>query len=103
MAVIAVWKCDRDGSMFEDKKAADAHDKMLELAENITLLIEAGVPGINEQHAEAVGLLLASRSDDLVKACKGKPDVLVETLENSGTPPQDALSTENGKVASIKG
>lgn len=43
MAVIAVWKCDRDGSMFEDKKLADAHDKMLELAESITRLIEANV------------------------------------------------------------
>ncbi|MFT7558137.1 MAG: dsDNA-binding SOS-regulon protein [Flavobacteriales bacterium] len=81
MAVIAVWKCDRDGSMFEDKKTADAHDKMLELAENITALIEGNIDGVSEASAEAIGLLLAKRSDDLVKACKGKPEVLLEKSE----------------------
>ncbi|MCV6613398.1 MAG: YebG family protein [Cellvibrionaceae bacterium] len=29
MAVVAVWKCDRDGKMFENKKDAEEHDKML--------------------------------------------------------------------------
>lgn len=106
MAVIAVWKCDRDGSMFEDKKAADAHDKMLELAENITLLIEAGVPGIKEQDAEAIGLLLAARSEDLVKACKGKPEVLLQELDDIKQQSADngsESSAESSKVASIKG
>ena len=32
MAVIAVWKCDRDGTMFADKKEAEEYDKMLELS-----------------------------------------------------------------------
>jgi dsDNA-binding SOS-regulon protein len=92
MAVIAVWKCDRDGSMFEDKKAADEHDKMLELAECIAQLIEAEVPGISDADAENIGLALAKRKDDLAKACKGKPDVLL---------PQS--SEEDSKVRSING
>ena len=46
MAVIPVWKCDRDGVMFDDKKSADEHDKMLELAENITALIERDIAGV---------------------------------------------------------
>lgn len=79
MAVIAVWKCDRDGTMFDDKKAAEAHDKMLELAANITGLIESELPGIDEAHSEAIGLLLARRSDLLARACKGKPELLLET------------------------
>ena len=78
MAVIAVWKCDRDGSMFEDKKAAEAHDKMLELAANITALIETKIVGIDENQAEEIGLMLAKRSDILAKACKGKPEALLE-------------------------
>jgi dsDNA-binding SOS-regulon protein len=78
MAVIAVWKCDRDGSMFEDKKAAEAHDKMLELAANITALIETKITGIDENQAEEIGLMLAKRSDILAKACKGKPEALLE-------------------------
>jgi len=83
MAVIAVWKCDRDGTMFEDKKAAEAHDKMLELAANITHLIETELPDINESHSEAVGLLLAGHSELLARACKGKPELLLDTAAQS--------------------
>ena len=50
MAVIAVWKCDRDNSMFTNKKDAEEHDKMLELAENITALIDSNIEGVDEKH-----------------------------------------------------
>ena len=40
MAVVAIWKCDRDDSMFENKKDADAYDRMLELAEGFTAMLE---------------------------------------------------------------
>lgn len=99
MAVIAVWKCDRDGSMFEDKKLADAHDKMLELAESITRLIEANVPGVSEDDVETIGLLLAKRSDDLVKACKGKPQVLLENLGNT----EEEEASDDSNVTSLTG
>ena len=80
MAVIAVWQCDRDGSMFEDKKLAEEHDKYLELAANITQLIESEIPGIDEKHSEAIGLMLALRREQLAKACKGKPEELLIPL-----------------------
>ncbi len=80
MSVVAVWLCDRDGSMFEDKKLAEEHDKYLELAANITQLIEDNIPGIDEQHSEAIGLLLAQRRELLAKACKGKPDELLQSF-----------------------
>lgn len=87
MAIIAVWKCDRDGKMFNDKKDAEAHDKMLELAANITSLIETTIPGVNESHSELIGMLLAERRDALAKACKGKPEALLEELtDNKVTP-----------------
>lgn len=78
MAVIAVWQCDRDGSMFEDRKLAEEHDKYLELAANITQLIEENIPGLDEKYSEAIGLLLAQRRELLAKACKGKPDELLQ-------------------------
>lgn len=78
MGVIAVWKCDRDGTMFDNKKDAEEHDKMLELAANITSLIEQHIAGIDENQSEEIGLLLAKRRDNLAKACKGKPEVLLE-------------------------
>lgn len=96
MAVIAVWKCDRDGSMFEDKKAADEHDKMLELAECITQLIETEVKGISEADAESIGLLLARRKDVLAKACKGKPELLLPGADS------DAERGEATNVTAMK-
>ena len=99
MAVIAVWKCDRDGSMFEDKKAAEAHDKMLELAESITQLIEANIKSVSENDAEEIGLLLAKRSDDLVKACKGKPAALLEN--NSSAETDDTAEADANNVTPI--
>lgn len=86
MAVIAVWQCDRDGSMFEDKKQAEEHDKYLELAANITSLIESEIPGISDQHSEAIGLLLAQRREQLAKACKGKPEELLEPYQADPQP-----------------
>tara|TARA_R110002072_G_scaffold244548_2_gene403854 strand:- start:138 stop:416 length:279 start_codon:yes stop_codon:yes gene_type:complete len=73
-----MWKCDRDDAMFDTKKDADAHDKMLELAENFSLLFEKQIKGISEQDAEKIGLLLSKNKDLLIAACKGKPDLLLD-------------------------
>lgn len=100
MAVVAVWKCDRDGSMFDDKKAADAHDKMLELAENITALLEKEIAGLSDAHAEQIGILLAKRSDTLVKACKGKPELLLELeaeVEDQNSSPAGLRAVASGE------
>lgn len=78
MPVIAMWKCDRDGSMFENKKEADAYDKMLELGEQFTALLESQISGIDEVQAEAFGLLLAKNKELVALACKGKPELLEE-------------------------
>jgi dsDNA-binding SOS-regulon protein len=79
MAVIAVWKCDRDGTMFADKKEAEEYDKMLELAANISYLIEQNIPKVDESICEDIGLLLAKHRENLAKACKGKPELLLDT------------------------
>jgi uncharacterized protein len=103
MAVIAVWQCDRDGSMFEDKKLAEEHDKYLELAANITQLIENQIPGIDEKYSEAIGLMLAQRREQLAKACKGKPEELLlpfvaDTNANNDTTAKAKELNDNGKV-----
>ena len=96
MAVIAVWQCDRDGSMFEDKKLAEEHDKYLELAANITQLIEDNIIGIDEKHSEAIGLLLAQRRELLARACKGKPDELLQPFTYE---PAQALNSKQAASA----
>jgi dsDNA-binding SOS-regulon protein len=79
--------------MFDNKKDAEEHDKMLELAANITTLIEQNVK-IDEDISEAIGLLLAKRRDTLAKACKGKPELLLteESEEENVTPIASAKS-----------
>ncbi len=75
MAVVTVWKCDRDGAMFDNKKDS----------------------------AEKIGLVLAKRRDALAKACKGKPDVLLEEItqkeETAGTQPEPDNLTQLSEVS----
>jgi len=78
MAVIPKWMCDRDNSMHDSKKDADAHDKMLELAEEFTALLEANISKVDDRLAEEFGLLLARNRDKLIEACKGRPEALRE-------------------------
>ena len=78
MAVVAMWKCDRDDAMFDSKKEADAHDKMLELAENFSALFEKQIDGISEKDAENIGILFSRNKDILIAACKGQPTLLLD-------------------------
>jgi hypothetical protein len=80
MGVIAMWKCDRDGAMFDDRKAAEEHDKMLELGEVFTRLLERVIPGIDEAKAEEFGLILARNKEQVVLACKGKVEAMEELV-----------------------
>ncbi len=76
MPVVAMWKCDRDNTMFENKKDADDYDKMLELAEGFSAFLLREADGISDQDAEDIGLLLSKNKNLLIAACKGKPDLL---------------------------
>ena len=51
---------------------------MLELAANISYLIEQNIPKVDEAICEDIGLLLAKHRDNLAKACKGKPELLLD-------------------------
>ena len=92
MALIPMWKCDRDDTLFDDKKAAEEHDKMLELAANISCWLDKEIDALSEDASEAIGLLIAKNKDNMLKAMKGKPDVLLM---------QDTASADN--VTSIAG
>lgn len=85
MAVVAKWMCDRDNSMFDSKKEADAYDKMLELAEQFSELLQQQIPDVDEAQAEEFGILLARNKDAIVQACKGK----VEALQTIGETPDN--------------
>jgi len=96
MAVVAVWKCDRDGKMFADKKEAEEYDKMLELAANISQFIEQHIPKMDESISEEVGVLLAQHREALAKACKGKPDLLLESEMEKAENVTPLVANNNG-------
>ncbi len=80
MAVITLFMSDRDPKKtFTDKKAADNYDKMLELAENVSLWIEKSIKGLSEEQIENIGMLIAENKDLLSKAIKGKPESLLDS------------------------
>lgn len=78
MAIVAMWQCDRDGSMFASKKDAEAYDKMLELAESFSAFITATGANISEDDAEAIGLALSRHKDAVLAACRGKVEALAD-------------------------
>ncbi len=94
MSITPMWRVDRDGSMFTDKKAAEEHDKMLELAGNLSSLLDSSFT-IDEKLAEDIGLLLARNKDVLAKAFKGKPDLILNINQE-----QEAVARED--VATLK-
>ncbi|WP_196140270.1 YebG family protein [Aliikangiella sp. G2MR2-5] len=84
MAVVTLYMSDRDqNKTFSNKKEADEYDKMLELAENVSIWMEKEIDGLSESQSEAIGMLLAENKETLLKALKGKPEVLIkETAED---------------------
>lgn len=59
-----------------DKAEADRHDKMLELAELLTEVLQKAVPSLNETQGEELGIYMAKNRDIFAKAFKNQPDAL---------------------------
>jgi dsDNA-binding SOS-regulon protein len=98
MAVVTLYMSDRDSNTtFSDKKAADNYDKMLELAENVSLWVEKSIDGLNEEQIESIGMLIAENKDLLAKAIKSKPEILLQEEAEEET------SVDEDKVAQING
>lgn len=84
MAVVTLYMSDRDeAKTFTSKKDADAYDKMLELAEAISMFVEQEIEGLSDKQSEDIGLLFAQNKDRLSSAIKGKADALLPETESS--------------------
>lgn len=80
--------------MFDSKKDADAHDKMLELAENFSVFLSRQLETISEEDAENIGLLLSRNKTALIAACKGNSDLLLDI--------GDAEQQETSNISTLK-
>ncbi|CAD5107510.1 YebG family protein [Zestomonas carbonaria] len=84
MAVEVVYRSSRDPErLFMDKAEADRHDKMLELAESLSVVLHRAVPSLNEEQVEELGIYMAKNRDIFARAFKNQPDALGE-LNGSG-------------------
>ncbi|MGY5453475.1 YebG family protein [Agarivorans sp. MS3-6] len=75
MAVIIKYVVERNGvekMTFSSKKEADSYDKMLDVADQLSLLIKHAEPKISEQLAENLGFYLSSQRNALQHILKGQ-------------------------------
>ena len=85
MAVEVVYRSSRDlERLFMDKAEADRYDKMLELAELLTEVLQKAVPSLSEEQGEELGIYMAKNRDIFARAFKNQPDALAE-LNNAPT------------------
>lgn len=61
-----------------DKAEADRHDKMLELAENLSEVLQKAVPSLSEEQLEELGIYMARHREIFARAFKNQPDALTE-------------------------
>ncbi len=100
MAVEVVYRSSRDlERLFMDKAEADRHDKMLELAELLSEVLQKAVPSLNEQQVEEVGIYMAKNRDVFAKAFKSQPDALSELINAPAAPAGKALEAEPSEAA----
>lgn len=79
MAVEVVYRSSRDlERLFMDKAEADRHDKMLELAELLTDVLQKAVPSLSETQGEELGIFMAKNREIFAKAFRNQPDALGE-------------------------
>ncbi len=87
MAVEVVYRSSRDlERLFMDKAEADRHDKMLELAELVTQVLQKAVPSLTEQQGEEIGIYMAKNREVFAKAFKSQPDALNELITPADEP-----------------
>ncbi|KGF62754.1 MULTISPECIES: YebG family protein [Pseudomonas] len=79
MAVETLYRSTRDlETTFVDRKLADAHDQMLELAELLTDVLMKNVAGLTEKHAEDASIFMAKNRAVFAAAFKNNALALNE-------------------------
>ncbi|ANH96689.1 hypothetical protein SAMN04490189_1494 [Pseudomonas koreensis] len=103
MAVEVVYRSSRDlERLFMDKAEADRHDKMLELAEMLSEVLQKAVPSLNEQQVEEVGIYMAKNRDVFAKAFKSQPDALSELINAPAEPVAEVAESAESDEAPAK-
>ncbi len=103
MAVVILYMSDRDQSKtFTNKKEAEAYDKKLELAANISQWMKNEIADLSEEQAESIGLLIAENKAPLAKALKGNSAVLLDSAPAETPAPEPAQEPTPAEPASAE-
>jgi len=98
MAVIVKYIVVRNGvekMTFATKKEADAHDKMLDIADNLYDFLEKEKIKLDEQQMENISLLLAQKRDTILPILRGIRPVKKKTTASKSI----AAASEKKKTA----
>lgn len=74
MAVVIKYIVERNGEekmTFTSKKEADAYDKMLDIADQLSDLLATGPVALDDAQLEELGLFFAANKDDVMNVLKG--------------------------------
>ncbi|MCG8563849.1 MAG: YebG family protein [Desulfobacterales bacterium] len=106
MAVIVKYIVVRDGEekmTFATKKEADAHDKMLDIADNVFDFLDASDLKLDEELMESVSLLMAQRRDEVIPLLKGSKPKAAKPKDVDAKPKAKAKSKTTAKAAAKGG
>lgn len=99
MAVVVKYVVVRNGEekmTFATKKEADAHDRMLDIADNLYDFIGQYEPlTLDDDQREAVSLYLAKNSDQVINIMRGMPVRPAPPADAEGGPDQEGCSTDS--------
>ncbi|MCE0556918.1 YebG family protein [Motilimonas sp. 1_MG-2023] len=74
MAVVIKYIVERNGEekmTFTSKKEADAYDKMLDTADQLSSFLATGPIALDDTQLEELGLFLAANKNDVMNVLKG--------------------------------
>ncbi|WP_394175013.1 YebG family protein [Thalassotalea litorea] len=72
---------------FMDKKTADEYDKMLDMADNLSALLEQSELQLNENHIEEISIYLAKNREDILIALQAKKPKAVKAVKAAEAAP----------------
>ncbi|GAA4496800.1 YebG family protein [Pseudaeromonas paramecii] len=84
---------------FASKKEADAYDKMLDMADQLTLLLAEAPVNLSEDAQEALALYLAGQKEALQQILKGGSLSVSETSDLSEVPQPDSKPARKPRKA----
>ncbi|WP_121498151.1 YebG family protein [Pseudomonas aeruginosa] len=85
MAVEVLYRSSRDPEcLLMNKADAEAHDRMLEVGENLATVFRHVLPSMSEENAETLGIFLSKRRSELVAAIKKDPAAILDLIKPDG-------------------